>query len=287
MFASAKGYDKIVYVLLQSGANPNMRTCSRGVNALMFATEPNHVEVVKLLLEAKADPNMVDMDGNSVLTIASVNGQADTVRLLLSYNADYTHTVIYQGCPFDVFACACISNSLETVQILQAKVSPHSLSFGWYVACLYNSTQLLNYLLHGLPEVSSKNRELADAVANGDLSCVKLDIHRLNNFKFFHGITLLMIACSCGHVDVVNYLLKHGVAIAAKDDFGRTAVDYCKQNSSIIPILGVSQQDSEMMKQTFNKEDFRNNFLYNSSKVFPTEFETAYSYYLFIETSKK
>lgn len=59
-WASMKGYEGMVKLLLKvKKIEPDIR-CSRGRTALSYAAEQGHVEIVRLLLEAGADPNSQD-----------------------------------------------------------------------------------------------------------------------------------------------------------------------------------------------------------------------------------
>jgi len=60
-----------------------------GVTALVMASQNGHTEVVKLLLENGADVNMkIKLFGETALWLASQNGHAEIVKLLLDKGAD-------------------------------------------------------------------------------------------------------------------------------------------------------------------------------------------------------
>lgn len=66
MAAALYGYSDTVKLLLENKANVNAANCF-GTTALMWAAEHGHVEVVKQLLDAGADVRMRDEKGNGVL----------------------------------------------------------------------------------------------------------------------------------------------------------------------------------------------------------------------------
>ena len=86
LLASMEGHARIVALLLEKGANPNVAD-AEGKSALRHALH-EHPEVAKALLEGGADANERDGDGNRLLMNAVIGGDAATVRLLLDGGAD-------------------------------------------------------------------------------------------------------------------------------------------------------------------------------------------------------
>ena len=133
----------------------------------------------------------------------------------------------------------------------RCNLSSVSLSLGWYFACLYNHTHLISELVHSLPQLSINQRELVLACVNNNLATVCSNLHH-PDIEFVHGVTLLMIACSCGHTSIVKALLDAGASTIKEDEFGKNkAIDYCEKNSSILAILG---SDKDSSKRTFDKD---------------------------------
>ena len=136
---------------------------------------------------------------------------------------------------------------METVHVLQNHT--HSLSLGWYVACLYNRTHLISELVHSLPQLSINQRELVLACVNNNFATVRSNLHH-PDIEFVHGVTLLMIACSCGHTSIVK-ALDAGASTVKEDEFDKKPIDYCEKNSPILAILGYGKDSS---KRTFDKD---------------------------------
>ena len=248
------GQTEIVLLLLENGSNPNI-TDNDGKSALMAASLKGYTEIVHLLLEAGADPK-VDRKGAIALMFASMNGHSEVVKLLLAHNADYRHCVSMNSIPTDSFAFACYSGNKETVDVFLniANLSPTSLSLGWYNACLFNKPHLIEYLVHSLSEVSSEQRELVVACIKRNIIFIKSALPKFSpDAEFVHGVTLLMIACSCGHSSIVKTLVDAGADIHRDDKFGYGAMDYCKKNSPILQILG--SQGRNTSSERFNKDE--------------------------------
>src|SRR5580704_8223302 len=86
MYAALYGDAAAVRLLLESGANPNIRN-DAGATALMWAVEDQ--EKTRLLLEKGADANARSDDGRTPLMIASGQyGAGPVVKLLLDHGAN-------------------------------------------------------------------------------------------------------------------------------------------------------------------------------------------------------
>ncbi len=110
MNAADKGYNKIVQLLINNGANVNVKD-ENGITPLMFASANGHTDVVKLLIENDADleakatwviteyeklkfindvtrVKTKTIEGVTSLILAVKNAHTDVVNLLLSKGAD-------------------------------------------------------------------------------------------------------------------------------------------------------------------------------------------------------
>ena len=254
--ASLNGHTEIVRLLLENGSNPNIID-NDGRSALMAASLKGYTETVQLLLEAGADPNIIATIGVTALMIASQYGNSEVVKLLLARHADYRQCASMKNIPTDSFGFACCGGNKEIVHVFLnvANLSPTSLSRGWYIACLYNKPHLIEYLVHSLSKVSSDQRELVVACVNRNIAFIKSALPKFSpDAEFVHGVTLLMIACSCGHSSIVKTLVDTGANVHKVDEFGLKAVDYCDKHSPIPEILGF-QQNKETVDKRFNKEE--------------------------------
>ncbi|MBD2302556.1 ankyrin repeat domain-containing protein [Nostoc sp. FACHB-190] len=90
MISAQAGYSKIVKVLLDANANPNLTEGDTGGTPLMYGVESGNVEVVRLLLKAEADLNSQNFTGKTALIKAVKMGNTEMVKTLLQANADIT-----------------------------------------------------------------------------------------------------------------------------------------------------------------------------------------------------
>jgi len=82
------GYKPMVELLLDKGANPNIKNnVFWGYTALLWAVDKDKPDIVKLLLEKGVNPNIQDNFDNTALMIAARNNRILIVRLLLDSGA--------------------------------------------------------------------------------------------------------------------------------------------------------------------------------------------------------
>ena len=202
MFASCYGHHQAVELLLSK--NPDIKIQNNnGVTALMFASANGHHQVVELLLSKEPDINIQDNDGWTALMFASSNGHHQVVELLLSKDTDIN---IQRKCDIlmediiSAFTIACDEGHSSIVILLSKKL-----------------TILLN-----------DERELLAAAAEGDIGTLVSMLYEVGmspDTALVGGITPLMIAASCGHIDIVDRLIQAGADVNKTNDKGKTALD--------------------------------------------------------------
>ncbi|MDS4031397.1 MAG: ankyrin repeat domain-containing protein [Candidatus Contendobacter sp.] len=83
MMATMNGHTKLVSLLLERGADVNMKT-EDGYTALMMASNLVDIDIVKLLLNKGADVHANSTSGLSAFDIASKNSNPEIMKILLS-----------------------------------------------------------------------------------------------------------------------------------------------------------------------------------------------------------
>lgn len=85
--AVVRGDAAAVVVLLDKGQDINAKFGAAGQTPLMIAAERRHPEIVTLLLDRGAAVNL-RRSGTSALTLAAMNGDKETAKLLLAHGAE-------------------------------------------------------------------------------------------------------------------------------------------------------------------------------------------------------
>lgn len=81
MAAVVKGNVKLVNLLLEKKANPNL-TNKQGVTALIYAVQFKNAEMIRLLLEHNASKSQLDTDGKTAFEYAVFAGDETIINLL-------------------------------------------------------------------------------------------------------------------------------------------------------------------------------------------------------------
>ncbi len=87
MWAVMRDYTEIVKLLLDMGADPNIRT-KLGETALIDASTSGNIDIVQMLLDKEANPNVKDEDGFSPLLQSVKRRHREITKLLLNHGAD-------------------------------------------------------------------------------------------------------------------------------------------------------------------------------------------------------
>uniref|UniRef100_A0A669B5D7 Poly [ADP-ribose] polymerase n=1 Tax=Oreochromis niloticus TaxID=8128 RepID=A0A669B5D7_ORENI len=176
---------QVTELLLRKGANINEKN-KDFMTPLHVAAERAHNDILEVLQKHGAKVNAVDTLGQTALHRAALAGHIQTCKLLLSYGADPS-IVSLQG-----FTAAQMGN--EAVQ------------------------QILN------ENVPTRNSDVdyrfLEAAKAGDLDTVQvssLTLRRITVIKCLFGLVPLHNACSYGHYEVAELLVRHGASVNVAD----------------------------------------------------------------------
>ena len=108
MWASAEDHGDVVDLLLQAGANPNLKAHvnaltarknadfpTGGFTALMWAARNGHEDTVRRLAKGKADLNLKNGDNATATMIAIYNDRFDMAKTLIDLGADVNDGSLY------------------------------------------------------------------------------------------------------------------------------------------------------------------------------------------------
>ena len=185
--ASAKGHEKMVQMLLDRGAEINAQGGCNG-NVLQAASAKGHEKVVQKLLDAGANVNAPGTYGafGNALQSASFGGHESVVRILLKYGATTGPKDMQGRC---IFLLACAGGKMSIVKMMlrftqDCRVVDKQGRNGLHHAASTGSTEVVKWLL---------NENICPNEADRD------------------GWTPLHWAAKNGRVETINFLRNIGV----------------------------------------------------------------------------
>ncbi|KAK6329625.1 hypothetical protein TWF730_006173 [Orbilia blumenaviensis] len=228
--AADGGHEEVVKLLLNKGADLEVKSGYKKTTALWIAADKGHEEIVKLLLNKGADLEAKRNDGCTPLYAAAERGHEKIVKLLLSKNADL------EAKRFDI--CTPLHTAVrygheEVVKLLLNKgadleAKEYDDNTPLHTAVEQGHEEVVKLLLNKNADLEAKrwdgNTPLHAAVERGNEKVVKMLIEKGADIKGIDsfGRTPLWIATRCGHERVIKMLLEKGADIETRDENGRT-----------------------------------------------------------------
>ena len=241
MFASGNGHHQVVEPLLSKDPNINLQN-NDGWTALMTASRYGHHQVVELLLSKDPDINIQNNDGWTALIAASRYGHHQVVELLLSKDPDIN---IQNNDGWTALMLATCFGNYQVAELLMSKdpdvniqsISMEDIISAFTIACFKGHSSMVILLSNKLTTLSNDERELLVAAAEGDIGILVSMLFEVGispDTSLVGGITPLMIAALCGHIDIVDTLIQAGADVNKANDKGKTALDIllCKKEES-------------------------------------------------------
>ena len=235
MFASCYGHHQAVELLLSK--NPDIKIQNNnGVTALMFASANGHHQVVELLLSKEPDINIQDNDGWTALMDACLDGHYQVIKLLLSKDPDIN---IQDNDGWTALMFASSNGHHQVVELLLNKdaniniqrkcdMLMEDIISAFTIACDEGHSSIVILLSKKLTILLNDERELLAAAAEGEIGTLVSTLYEVGispDTALVGGITPLMIAASCGHIDIVDTLIQAGADVNKTNDKGKTALD--------------------------------------------------------------
>ena len=265
MLACHGGHLQLVELLLNADLDINIPENVRGWTALMIACANGHYQVVNLLLSKQPNINIQDRDGWTALMLASNNGHFSVVELLLNEEIDISikhndgrtalafvlqkgyktpnysnvmerllhsqpnHMHQIKNVTIHSVVLAAIYCNPDAVEIIMKKceVSQEHYTHAFVAAC-YSGGYSVMILLSDKIMSTRSERELLLAAAGGDLGLLVSMLFEVGmsvDTPLAGGITPLMIAASCGHIEIVDTLIQAGADINKIDENGLNVLD--------------------------------------------------------------
>ncbi|KAI4109132.1 MAG: hypothetical protein LQ339_001938, partial [Xanthoria mediterranea] len=245
--AAARNKPKLMEILLDKGADPNIRGNQQGWTALQLACLHNRLEPFNILLEHDPDVNAHGPYGTP-LQAAAYSGAKPLVRKLLRRGADLT--VCGQGRYGHSLQSAAIRAGEGVVRFLIKHGADVRVKGGWFgtvlqAASIRCSKALVDFLLRkGCPidERGGRYRtalQAACAARNRPVVMTLLE-HKANvNIVGGRFGSALQAACVAGDLDIVRMLVERGADIDGGTGYYGSPVDgaACHGNISVLRYL--------------------------------------------------
>ncbi|XP_034552211.1 dynein heavy chain 12, axonemal [Notolabrus celidotus] len=222
--SSFLGLENFVYLLLDSGANPNACDIQKKT-PLALAAQNGHLNVVEVLLQKGAHV-WCESESGTILFEAAASGNPDIISLLLDYGADpnlplYSghlpiHRVAYHG---HILALERLIPVTKMEAVKKSGMSPlHSAAAGEHAHCvemLLKAGFDPNFMLHQRVRCNyddERRSALFFAVSNNNLQCTRL-LLEAGAMVNQDPINCLQVALRQGNYELVNTLLKSGANV--------------------------------------------------------------------------
>ena len=233
MLASRNDHTKVVEQLLKEDADVNIQN-KKGVTALMLASENGHTQVVEAILKELVDIDVkIRGGGYTALMLASIKGHVEVADCLLQSFAD-PHIIAYNG--LMAFSLATFNGNRDLVHMFLDKAEPTTdeIEKAVITSCYGGHPSLITILSNKLAHLTVYQKELLDSCVKGDVDAVvwkTLDSSDPDT-PLVLGLTPLMVASSCGHVDIVDVLIQAGANVNKQEShFGFTPLFFAVQGS--------------------------------------------------------
>ncbi len=234
-----RGSVEAVKLLLEHGANTNMKSRVNGFTSLLAAVHNENVGSAELLLKYGANVNATTNDGVCALAIAASRLNPDMVKLLLEHKAQTNNCRDATG-QTPLIDAVDAEPSLAPIYSLRGNPEEARAALENVAPTLVRARMVTKVLLaHGADvNVSDQNGRspLSLAVAHGDDKVViDLLIAGANPNvidKSRGGATPLILASQARNVLIASVLLKHGARTSVRDQFGKSALDYARISGS-------------------------------------------------------
>ena len=235
------GNAEVVKIILMA-KNDSLREMrdGRGQTPLHIASNKGHLKIVNLLLQAHADPNVRDIDGATPLYSASLQGHIAIVRQLLEAHADPNIPTSQDQGRTPLYAATTKKYVQVVEQLLQAKANPNTQNKDGTtplgIACHLGQIEIVKLLLLAKadPNIPNYNGRTPLYIASGKgyshVVQKLLQAQADPDFQYKGGETSLYAASRLGHVIIVEQLLQ------------ANADPYLQKNDGATPLYIASKQ---------------------------------------------
>ena len=250
--AAENGHERVVQILLDKGADPNLADKS-GRTALLWAVLNDHRAVAEQLLARGADVQGRDHDQWTALSFAVRNGSTPMANLLLDMGADVSatikggYTALHLAVSFA--APALIHLLVRKGASMSSSNSNENTPLEYAVRC--KDVSMVELLLDLGASFSTPFPRawtaIHEAINHEDASLIRLLVRRCSDvFVGQHGWTRLHLAAISGDSSSVREQLEQGVDRNAKDRNGLLPLHWAAARSHENVVKLLLQMDAEI-----------------------------------------
>ena len=233
----------LIQQLIEKGANIINIQNEDGLTALMMATDDGLLEIVELLLQNGADPNIRGKKGWTALMYACNHGNSKVAKSLLRYSAN-PQLVDNNGFTASIHALRSGNKVLAYELVNGRDFSQSELKCLLIMDLLEGEQTEAISRLDDITDLTTDKKELLISCVVGSLEDVISKLHESDlhpDTPLVGGLTLLMIASSCGYIELVQYLILLEADVNQRDTFWKyTPLFYAvlgSKSSEIVELL--------------------------------------------------
>ncbi|OQE34403.1 hypothetical protein PENCOP_c018G00646 [Penicillium coprophilum] len=224
IWASLNGYDTIVELLLEQGADVNAQGGHYG-NALRAACFGDYDNIAKMLIEHGADVNAQGGPYGNALRVACSKGNATIAQILVKHGADVNAQSEHYG---NALQAACSEGHATIAHMLLERGADVNAQGGPYgnalqAACSEGHATIAQILIEHGADVNAQGGPYRNAL---QVACLG-GYDNIAKILVEHGADInaqggpygnaLQAACSNGNATIAQILVKHGADINAQD----------------------------------------------------------------------
>ncbi len=254
MIACRNADAKLVKLLLANSADPNIETKLGKSTALMYGALSGSGRIVKMLIAHNADIDKVNVNGESVMSLASQNGCANIVKILLARKPNVN--ICDKDGRSPLFLASSYGHLRIVQMLLEAKADVTILDndgqTSLFPAVQCNHLDVVKCLLEAgvNPDVISEQEYscLFPAVNQDNLEMVNCLLNKAANPnipKPSTGDSPLHSACTTGNLQICETLLKSNANPNSRNHIGATPLHFAK-NVSIVKCLIAAKVDIDV-----------------------------------------